>query len=167
LPLVSSPHTSALKAKHDRKAASDTFGGDHYVLCSVVLPALRNLLKIMTPTDDDPQWVSRFNTVFKEHISRKFSEDTDSEWLAVATALDPRFKKLQCIERDQRSGVWSVIQELLDDEECLVSLTTISQQCVSCLLFVLKFSIYFYSQYLVSIGKKGIPQAIFNLFFNF
>jgi len=37
------------------KEASDTFGGDHYVSCSVVLPALHNLMKIMTATDDDPQ----------------------------------------------------------------------------------------------------------------
>lgn len=79
------------------KEGSEIFGGDHYVSCSVVVPALYNLMKIMAATDNDPQWICGFKNVFREHITRRFSEETDSEWLAVATALDLRFKKLKCI----------------------------------------------------------------------
>lgn len=51
------------------KAVSDTCGGDHYVSSLVVLPALHNLGKIMTPTDDDPQCAERLKNVFKEEIA--------------------------------------------------------------------------------------------------
>lgn len=70
---------------------TELLGGETYVLCSVVLPALRHLTHTMELSDDDPAYVVRFKGDFKKDLSQR--QDTlNHGWLRVATALDPRFK---------------------------------------------------------------------------
>lgn len=70
---------------------TELLGGETYVSCSVVLPALRHLTRTMDVSDDDPAYVVRFKAAIKKDLSQR--QDTlNHEWLRVATALDPRFK---------------------------------------------------------------------------
>ncbi|KAJ4933829.1 hypothetical protein JOQ06_006638 [Pogonophryne albipinna] len=72
---------------------TELLGGETYVSCSVVLPALRHLTRTMEVSDDDPAYVVR-----------------------VATALDPRFKDLKCLPSGERGGVWTSVEALLRKE---------------------------------------------------
>ncbi|XP_073720988.1 E3 SUMO-protein ligase ZBED1-like [Misgurnus anguillicaudatus] len=91
---------------------TELLGGETYVSCSVVLPALRHLTHIMEVSDDDPAYVVRFKGDFKKDLSQR--QDTlNLGWLRVATALDPRFKDLKCLPRGEREGVWTNIEALL------------------------------------------------------
>ncbi|XP_023696650.1 E3 SUMO-protein ligase ZBED1-like [Paramormyrops kingsleyae] len=94
------------------KYVADLLGGEWYVSCSVVLPALCHLLHVMKVSDDDPYYVIRFKGSFTADLSR--TKDTlNLPWLKVATALDPRFKDLKCLPRSERDEVWVSIRERL------------------------------------------------------
>ncbi|RXN07812.1 zinc finger BED domain-containing 1-like protein [Labeo rohita] len=91
---------------------TELLGGETYVSCSVVLPALRHLTHTMEVSDDDPAYVVRFKGDFKKDLSQ--CQDTlNHGWLRVATALDPRFKDLKCLPRAEGEGVWTSIEALL------------------------------------------------------
>ena len=70
---------------------TELLGGETYISCSVVLPALRHLTHTMEVSDDDPAYVVRFKTAFIQDLSQR-QETLNHGWLRVATALDPRFK---------------------------------------------------------------------------
>ncbi|XP_048844730.1 E3 SUMO-protein ligase ZBED1-like [Brienomyrus brachyistius] len=92
------------------KYVAELLGGEGYVSCSVVLPALCHLLHVMKVSDDDPNYVIRFKESFTADMSR--TRDTlNLPWLKIATALDPRFKDLKCLPRSEREEVWVSIRE--------------------------------------------------------
>lgn len=68
---------------------SELLGGDKYVSCSVVLPALCHLSRVMEITEDDPAYMIKFKGTFKADLEVR-KEKTNITWLRVATALDPR-----------------------------------------------------------------------------
>ncbi|XP_061589594.1 E3 SUMO-protein ligase ZBED1-like [Cololabis saira] len=89
---------------------TELLGGEQYISCSVVLPALCHLFRVMEGSDDDPGYVLRFKAAFTSDLSKR-KESTNVQWLKVATALDPRFKDLKCLPRSEREGVWKSIKE--------------------------------------------------------
>ncbi|KAI4801021.1 hypothetical protein KUCAC02_006184 [Chaenocephalus aceratus] len=91
---------------------TELLGGETYVSCSVVLPALRHLTRTMEVSDDDPAYVVRFKAAFKKDLSQR-QDALNHGWLRVATALDPRFK---CLPRGERGGVWTSVEALLQKE---------------------------------------------------
>ncbi|XP_076121576.1 E3 SUMO-protein ligase ZBED1-like [Alosa pseudoharengus] len=94
---------------------TELLGGETYVSCSVVLPALSHLTHTMKVSDDDPAYVVRFKGAFKKDLSER-QDSLNHGWLRVATALDPRFKDLKCLPRGERGGVWTSIEALLRKE---------------------------------------------------
>ncbi|KAJ8374531.1 hypothetical protein SKAU_G00051110 [Synaphobranchus kaupii] len=127
--LAQQKHNLALltAAEYDRLARLETLlepckyvtnllGGDKYVSCSAVLPALCHLQRKMEVTDDDPAYVLRFKTTFSEDLNKR-KENLNITWLKVATALDPRFKDLKCMPRAEREEVWRVLCEVLNNRE--------------------------------------------------
>ncbi|KAK7162416.1 hypothetical protein R3I93_006650 [Phoxinus phoxinus] len=82
----------------------ELLGGEKYVSCSVVLPALCHLALKMAVTEDDPAYVVRFKDAFKEDLTKR-KENTNIAWLKIASALDPRFKNLKCIPKAERAEV--------------------------------------------------------------
>ncbi|XP_034057937.1 zinc finger BED domain-containing protein 1-like [Gymnodraco acuticeps] len=50
---------------------TELLGGETYVSCSVVLPALRHLTRTMEVSDDDPAYVVRFKAAFKKDLSQR------------------------------------------------------------------------------------------------
>ncbi|KAI4875619.1 hypothetical protein NFI96_008201 [Prochilodus magdalenae] len=86
--------------------------GEQYVSCSVVLPALCHLFRVMEPSDDDPVYVVRFKTVFIPDLTKR-KDTTNLTWLKITTALDPRFKDLKCLPKDERSEIWASLHNLM------------------------------------------------------
>ncbi|XP_030247727.1 zinc finger BED domain-containing protein 1-like [Sparus aurata] len=94
---------------------TELLGGEQYVSCSVVLPALCHLVRVMEPSDDDPIYVVKFKTVFTKDLAKR-KDSTNLPWLKIATALDPRFKDLKCQPKDERSEVWASVSNLVMGE---------------------------------------------------
>ncbi|KAE8295701.1 hypothetical protein D5F01_LYC06636 [Larimichthys crocea] len=91
---------------------TELLGGEQYVSCSVVLPALRHLFRVMEPSDDDPVYVLRFKNAFTTDLAQR-KDSTNLRWLKISTALDPRFKDLKCLPKDERSEVWASVRDLM------------------------------------------------------
>lgn len=68
---------------------SELLGGEKFVSCSVVLPALCHLSRVMDVTEDDPAYMIKFKGTFTADIDER-KEKINITWLRVATALDPR-----------------------------------------------------------------------------
>uniref|UniRef100_A0AAV2KNS0 Uncharacterized protein n=1 Tax=Knipowitschia caucasica TaxID=637954 RepID=A0AAV2KNS0_KNICA len=95
---------------------TELLGGNKYVSCSVVLPALCHLQHVMKISDDDPAYIARFKAAFTKDLNQR-REKINLEWLKVATTLDPRFKDLKCLPRAEREPVWAKLSELVKGEE--------------------------------------------------
>ncbi|KAL3048837.1 hypothetical protein OYC64_008341 [Pagothenia borchgrevinki] len=87
-------------------------GGEAYVSCSVVLPALCHLRRVMEVSDEDPAYVVRFKAKFQEDLASR-QEHTNNAWLKIATALDPRFKDLKSLPKTDREAVWTTLGGML------------------------------------------------------
>ncbi|XP_040208642.1 E3 SUMO-protein ligase ZBED1-like isoform X2 [Rana temporaria] len=93
---------------------SELLGGEKFVSCSVVLPALCHLSRVMEVTEDDPAYTIKFKGTFAADMEGR-KEKTNITWLRVATALDPRFKDLKCLSKPDRAEVWGTIRALLQE----------------------------------------------------
>ncbi|XP_061892294.1 E3 SUMO-protein ligase ZBED1-like [Entelurus aequoreus] len=98
-------------------------GGEAYVSCSVVLPALCHLHRVMETSDEDPAYMIRFKTKFKDDLGSR-QEHTNNAWLKIATALDPRFKDLKSVPKADREEVWTKLGGLLRESPGRPSHTT-------------------------------------------
>lgn len=83
---------------------TELLGGDSYVSCSVVLPAICHLNRVMEPTDEDPGYMIKFKTAFLKDLDAR-KANINIRWLKVATALDQRFKDLKSLHKNERDEV--------------------------------------------------------------
>nr|XP_047126356.1 E3 SUMO-protein ligase ZBED1-like [Hydra vulgaris] len=97
---------------------TELLGGETYVSCSVVLPALCHLSRVMESSDDDPAYVVKFKSMFRIDLETR-KENANIAYLKIATALDPRFKDLKCIPRVERGEVWVSITNLLKEQRVI------------------------------------------------
>ena len=119
---------------------SELLGGEKFVSCSVVLPALCHLSRVMEVSEDDPAYMIKFKETFTTDMDKR-KEKTNTTWLRVASALDPRFKDLKCLSRADRAEVWSSVCALLKREGLAqpdkpVTLTTEPPKKITCLMSV-------------------------------
>lgn len=63
---------------------------------------------VMEPSDDDPVYEKVCTTDLAQ-----LKESTNLTWPKIATALDPRFKDLKCLPKDERSEVWASVRDLV------------------------------------------------------
>lgn len=96
--------------------ATELLGGEKYVSCSVVLPMICHLLLEMKTLEDDPPYVIRFKNAFIADLNAR-KQSCNLKWLQIATALDPRFKLLKCVPKEEREAIWSEVQVLVEDCE--------------------------------------------------
>ncbi|XP_051797253.1 E3 SUMO-protein ligase ZBED1-like [Acanthochromis polyacanthus] len=94
---------------------TELLGGEAYVSCSMVLPALRHLQNTMEVSDKDPAYVVKFKEKIKDDLTSR-QQKINQEWLKIATALDPRFKDLKSLPKTEREGVWTTLGGMLRDE---------------------------------------------------
>ena len=85
---------------------TEILGGEAYVSCSVVLPALCHLHHVIKVSDDDPADLVRFNTTLKEDLALR-QKNTNNALLKLAKALDPCFKDLTSLPKSEREAVWA------------------------------------------------------------
>ena len=95
--------------------ATQFVGGEDYVSCSTVLPLLAFLKKKLQVHDDDPGYIARLKTAFLSDFSTRIAGMDALPVLQMAVALDPRYKKLTCLPREQRDAVWDVVSTRLED----------------------------------------------------
>ncbi|KAJ8010109.1 hypothetical protein DPEC_G00071580 [Dallia pectoralis] len=69
----------------------------------------------MEACDEDPAYVVRFKTKFKEDLASR-QEKLNNAWLQIATVLDPRFKDLKCLPKTDREEVWTKLKGMLPQE---------------------------------------------------
>lgn len=110
---------------------SALLGGEKFVSCSVVLPALCHLSRVMEVSEDDPAYMVKFKETFTTDMDKR-KEKTNTTWLRIATALDPRFKDLKCLSRADRAEACRSICALLRDKP----VTTEPPKKRSCLMSV-------------------------------
>ncbi|XP_041960437.1 E3 SUMO-protein ligase ZBED1-like [Alosa sapidissima] len=94
---------------------TELLGGETYVSCSVVLPALCHLYHTMEVSDEDPAYIGKFKTAFKKDLSER-QANLNNGWLNIASALDPRFKDLKCLKKGDIEAVWTSLQLLLQNK---------------------------------------------------
>lgn len=95
---------------------TELLGGEQYVSCSVVPPALCHLFRVMEPSDDDPIYVVKFKTGFTTDLAKR-KDSTNLTWLKIATVCNNRFKDLKCLPKDEGSKVWALVCNLLKEEK--------------------------------------------------
>ncbi|XP_015463706.3 E3 SUMO-protein ligase ZBED1 [Astyanax mexicanus] len=100
---------------------TELLGGETYVSCSVVLPALCHLYRTMEASQEDPAFVERFKTAFKKDLSEQ-QTNINNRWLRIASALDPRFKDLKFLPKGEREEVWTRLEVLLQEESSRTNL---------------------------------------------
>ncbi|KAL4009365.1 hypothetical protein ACER0C_003217 [Sarotherodon galilaeus] len=104
--------TTILTQQNSKICYRTAGGGERYVSCSMVLPALCHLFWVMEPLDDDPVYAVKFKIVFTTDLAQRRAS-SNLTWLKIATALDPRFKDLKCLSKDERREVWASVHDLL------------------------------------------------------
>jgi hypothetical protein len=87
------------------KYVTEILGGSKYVSCSLVLPTLCHLRRLMSAEDDDPAYIARFKQSFLLDLDDRF-DDRTVLWLRCASALDPRFKSLKFVPERFRQDIW-------------------------------------------------------------
>nr|XP_054591163.1 E3 SUMO-protein ligase ZBED1-like [Nothobranchius furzeri] len=95
---------------------TDLLEGEKFVSCSVVLPALCHLLRVLEVFEEDPAYMVNFKETLKTEIEKR-KDKANITWLKVATALDPRFKDLKCLSKPERVEVWRLITALLRERQ--------------------------------------------------
>ncbi|KAI4895569.1 hypothetical protein NFI96_004177, partial [Prochilodus magdalenae] len=81
---------------------------------NIILPVLRFLDHTMKVSDEDSTYIVKFKTAFMKDLSERKAA-LNYDWLKMATVLDPRFKDLKCLPREEREAVWKELEELLQD----------------------------------------------------
>ena len=97
---------------------TELLGGEKYVSCSVALPAFCHLSRVMESSDDDPAYVTKFKSTFRNEMET-LKGNADIAYLKIATALDPRFKDLKCIPRAERSEVCASVTNLVKEQRVI------------------------------------------------
>lgn len=99
-------YTSILGSLAD---ATEYIGGEQYVTCSAVLPLEAYLRRLLKVNDDDPGFIARFKNAAWNDITSRIEGVDALPKLQMATALDPRYKKLTCLRREKREAVWTLL----------------------------------------------------------
>lgn len=97
------------------RSLTELLGGETFVSCSVVLPALCPLCRTTEVSEEDPAYVERFKTAFKRDLSQ-WQANISSRWLKIVSALDPHFKDLRYLPRGESEEVWTSLEALLQEE---------------------------------------------------
>ena len=94
---------------------TELLGGNKYISCSIVLPAICHLERVMKPCDDDAVYVQRFKLAFMNDFKHRFTGQA-YEYLKMASALDPRYKHLKFIPKEQRQEVWNLLLDKISSD---------------------------------------------------
>jgi hypothetical protein len=96
---------------------STTLGGDKYVSSSVLMPVIASMKKMMQEDSSDPMYIAKLKQVILADFNRRVAKNIDTEFFLLATALDPCWKDLKMIKRDERDLVFAKIRKEMFSRE--------------------------------------------------
>ena len=76
--------------------------------CSAVLSLLAFLTRQLQ-VQDDPGYIARFKTATLTDLSARIAGMEALPVLQMSVALDPCYKKLKCLPKDQQDTVWDTV----------------------------------------------------------
>ena len=100
------------------KGVTNSFSSSSDVTISTVLPLLFGLLDHCAEDDNESLFLSLLKRLLKQELTKKFHlDDVKLDSCEVlASALDPRFKKLLFLPEPRRSSVYEEVEHLFTDD---------------------------------------------------
>ena len=93
-----------------------TLGGNKFVTSSIVLPVIKSVQLLLTVKAEDPDYIKVMKRAMLEDYKARVRKDLSHKSLALATALDPRFKKLKVVEdKEMRELVFKELELQMRD----------------------------------------------------
>ena len=83
----------------------------------VLMPVIASMKKMMQEDSSDPVYIARMKRVILEDFNRRVAKNIDTDFFLSATALDPRWKDLKMIKRNERDLVFGRIQSEMSSLE--------------------------------------------------
>ena len=91
---------------------STTLGGAKFVTISIVLPVIKSIVKLLSPQEDDPKYISEMKVVILEDFRIRVQELLSLKFLMKTVALDPRFKNLKTVDdKSKREAIFADIDQ--------------------------------------------------------
>ena len=94
-------------------------GGEKYSTGSVVLPFLKQMLKMLEPDEDEPVFIAKFKRELAADLEDRCEDNLDVNLLGKASFFDKRFAQLKFLTETQK-------EELL--AEVLAELSTLEEE---------------------------------------
>lgn len=93
-------------------------GAEKYSTGSVVLPFLKQMLKVLEPEDDEPVYIAKFKRELAADLETRCEDNLDVNLLGKASYFDKRFAQLKFLTETQKEELQSeVLAELSKIEE--------------------------------------------------
>ena len=103
-------HLNSFLTKFD--ISSTTLGGTKFVTASIVLPMMKSIQKKLQPSEDDPSYIANMKKLIMEDFKDRTKKILNFPFLAKASALDPRVRKLKFVEdKSKRDKVSKLLEE--------------------------------------------------------
>jgi hypothetical protein len=109
--------------------ATVMLGGEKYVSISSILPITSSLLRFMNVEDElDNHFIKNIKNGIKSEFKKRLANYNSIVFLKISMALDPRFKKFNCLLKEEREDVWLFLRNVLEaDYDALVVENEISE----------------------------------------
>ena len=80
-------------------------------VASIVLPVIKSIVKLLSPQEDDPNYIGEMKAIILEDFRIRAQEFLGLKFLMKTVALDPRFKNLKTVDdKIQREAVFADIE---------------------------------------------------------
>lgn len=89
---------------------STNLGGNFFVTSSVVIPTIKSIENLLKPNINDPYYMTDLKRIMREDIKERVKKNVNYPMMIMASALDPRFKKLKFIPSSSRDDVFKSLK---------------------------------------------------------
>lgn len=95
------------------KLSTETLGGDHYPTMSIAYPSIMKILGDLAEDNREglSEVVGKFKKAIFDSINSHFQDEAQRELMEVCCFLDPRFKKLDFLNRESKVLVHQTIKQ--------------------------------------------------------
>ena len=94
-----------------------TLGGANYVTSSVLLPVIASMKKMMQVDSNDSVYIAKLKEVILNEFNKRIATNVDVDFFALAAFLDPRWKDLRMIKKQDRDRAIERIEEEMNSLE--------------------------------------------------
>ena len=125
--LLSRTDMNRMKNIHNLLTKLDVFtttlGGSKFVTISIVLPVIKSIMKMLSPHEDDPSYISEMKMIILNDFKDRITNLLSLPFLMKTVALDPRFKNLKTVDnKNKREEIYTtLLQEMREHVDYLKS----------------------------------------------